>query len=1149
MTSKDVEAAALPAAANPSPSSSPQSTYRKRYAAWVVLALGLTVAASVTLYVKSTEEKAAWQEFTSRCEDIRTSITDRMDAHAAILLSGAALFGASTEVTREEWRTFTQYQKIGQRLPGIQGIGFSLLIPPAALPGHIEAVRAEGFPQYTVRPEGDREVYSSILYLEPFADRNLRAFGYDMLSEPVRRTAMERARDTDRPTLSGKVLLVQETDKAVQAGSLMYVPVYRQGMPTDSPEQRRAAIYGWVYSPYRMDDLLQGVLGSREQRGDQQIHLSVFDGLQPSPQSLLHRSPPAENETPSSGVRFSRQMTLDFNGHPWTVCCTQAGGGVFTAADAQVGFVAVASALIALLLFSLVRVLENSGLVAQRRAEELSRGLRESERHYRTILQTAMDGFWQANAQGRLLAVNDAYCRMSGYREAELLGMHISELSVTETAASVASHIARITTQGEDRFESRHRRQDGTFYDVEVSVQSQFAVGGQLVAFLHDITERKRIEAELVRVSVIQRELMRLATTFVNVPAERQDAVVEHSLATMGQLIEADRAYLFAYDFGAGTMHNTHEWCAPNITPEIDHLQAVPIALFPEWVAAHRRGEAVHLPSVAALSADDPLRQALESRGIRSLVTLPLFGDEACTGFVGFDAVRQERLWRDDEVSLLLLAQLHAHFEARRAADRENRELQRGLALARDAAQEGARAKSLFLANMSHEIRTPLNAVLGYAQIMEHDCRACPTGHRLHAISRSGEHLLQLINDLLELVRSETNTIPLSPTNFDFHQLLEDVRVMFAQRPTAQEVALTLSCSADVPRFINADQGRIRQVLVNLVGNALKFTQKGRVRLTATVLAERPAGEFMLAVDVEDTGSGIGADELLRVFDIFYLAEAGRKAGKGTGLGLPLSQRYARGMGGDVTASSRLGEGSCFRFTFQAHPAKGAVVERVRRLAPGQDACRILVVDDDLANRDVLLALLQSVGFPVEAVASAEEALERLRQTPPIGLVLLDKLMPGMDGYTAIGHIRALPGGSEIRILAVTAIGFAGERDQARAAGADGYVAKPVRRATLMEEIARVAAVRFDYDEVSTLVPAATAPAVLDPEALARLPNEPRQDLEQALRRGDIRQLRDLVALIAPTDAGLAASIRVLVDAYDYDRLLRLLEAAKGKVR
>jgi PAS domain S-box-containing protein len=935
----------------------------------------------------------------------------------------------------------------------------------------------------------------------------------------------------------------------------MYVPVYRRGMPTDSTAQRRAAIDGWVYSPYRMDDLMQGVLGTREQTGDQHVHLSIFDGAQPSPQNLLHTSAPAGNEIPASGVRFSRQMTMDFNGQPWTVCCTQAAAGAFTAAYAQVWFATVASTLVAVLLFSLVRVLENTGVVAQRRAEELTGGLRESEKRNRTILQTALDGFFQADTQGRLLAVNDSYCRMSGYSEAELLGMHVSDLAVTATVSGVAARIAKVMAQGEDRFEFRQRRKDGTVYDVEVSGQFQpDAGGGLLVAFLHDITQRKRTENELARLSVIQAELMRLATKFVNVPVERQDTAIQQSLASLGRLIRADRAYLCTYDFAKGVMSTTHEWCAQGVRGTIGDMQSVPIARLADWVALHQRGEAVHIPSAATLPAGSPLRQLLERQGIRSLITLPLLLEGACLGFVGFDAVQEERVWPEADVSLLrILARLYAHFEARRAAERETLELQERLAQARDAAEKASQAKGLFLANMSHEIRTPLNAILGYAQLMERDCRSCPQEPRLHAITRSGEHLLELITSLLELVRSDTRAITLTPSEFDFPQVLEDVRLMFAPQMANQDLTLAVSCTPEVPRFIHADQGRIRQVLANLVGNALKFTEKGSVCLAASVQAGGTPEAVTLAVEVNDTGCGIRADERERIFDVFYVAESGRKAGKGTGLGLPLSRRYARGLGGDVTVTSRLGDGSSFRFTFSALIASAAGAKQrqdrtVLRLAPGQPACRILVVDDDFTNRDVLVAMLEPVGFTVEAAASALEALERLRQSPPVGLVLLDKLMPGMDGYTAIGHIRGLPGGSDIRIVVVTAVGFAAERALALAAGADGYIAKPVRRQTLMAEIARVTDLRYDYDDEGPgVIPAVSAPAILSPEALARLPVAQRQALEEALRRGDIQQLRDLVGTVAHTDAGLAAGIRPLVAAYDYDRLQHLLQAAKGE--
>ncbi|MEI6503208.1 MAG: histidine kinase dimerization/phospho-acceptor domain-containing protein, partial [Armatimonadota bacterium] len=287
-----------------------------------------------------------------------------------------------------------------------------------------------------------------------------------------------------------------------------------------------------------------------------------------------------------------------------------------------------------------------------------------------------------------------------------------------------------------------------------------------------------------------------------------------------------------------GVTTNTHEWCGPGIPPEIGNLQAVPLAIIPDWVAAHQCGQPMHVPSVAELSADSGLRQLLEPQGIRSLITLPLLQGAACLGFVGFDAVREERLWRDDDVALLrVLAEIYANFQARRATERETRELQQRLAQARDEAQAAGRAKSLFLANMSHEIRTPLNAILGYAQIMEHECRPCPTKHRLGAITRSGEHLLELITDLLELVRSDSHAVMLAPSAFELSQVLEDVRLMFVRRPEADGLTLAVSLDPDVPPFIRADKGKIRQILMNLVGNAIKFTKQGGVRLAASVVA------------------------------------------------------------------------------------------------------------------------------------------------------------------------------------------------------------------------------------------------------------------------------------------------------------------------
>ncbi len=752
----------------------------------------------------------------------------------------------------------------------------------------------------------------------------------------------------------------------------------------------------------------------------------------------------------------------------------------------------------------------------------------------------------------RFTDVNDAFLKTLGYARAEIIGRTTSEIGLFQHPAQQAAAAAQLQAVGNIAdLEMQVRRQDGAILDGLFSLEL-IDIQGQryLLTVMGDITDRKRLDRQLLRLAATQKELMHLATDFVNVPLERQDAAINESLATMGQLIDADRAYLFSYDFGAGVICNTHEWCGTGITPEIENLQAVPTAMVPEWVETHIHGNDLSVPSVAALPADSNLRALLEPQGVRSLITLPLMKDDKCLGYVGFDAVRSERIWTDEEIAILrVLAVLYSHFQGRLAGERETQELQISLTKSRDEAQAAARAKSLFLANMSHEIRTPLNAILGYAQIMGHECRACPTGHRLSAITRSGEHLLSLITDLLTLVRDDAQKITLAPRNFDFYQALDDVRLMFLHRSEAQGLALDVSHTPEVPQFIFADPVKVRQILVNLVGNAVKFTRTGGVRLSASLVSGGVSGDLMLAVEVEDTGCGINEEELGRIFDLFDVTRNNQKTVHGTGLGLPLSQRFARALGGDITVRSSSGLGCCFRFSFCARVASGAgdvsLRQVIERLVPGQRAYRLLVVDDDQANLDMLRVMLTAVGFEVETLTSAALALQRLSKgVGDVDLVLMDKNMPVMDGYEAIGRIRALPEGSKLPVLVVTASGFSDERDQALAAGADGCVLKPVPREQLLEEIGRIAGAHYEYEAPP---PAVASPAALDSAALAQLPAEQRLLLDQALRRGDIRQLRATVAAIASERAELAAGIGVLVNAYDYDGLRRLLISQEGK--
>jgi CheY-like chemotaxis protein len=450
---------------------------------------------------------------------------------------------------------------------------------------------------------------------------------------------------------------------------------------------------------------------------------------------------------------------------------------------------------------------------------------------------------------------------------------------------------------------------------------------------------------------------------------------------------------------------------------------------------------------------------------------------------------------------------------------------------------------------MSHEIRTPLNAVLGYAQIMQRECRECSNGGRLTAITRGGEHLLELLTDLLELVRTDAHEITLAPCDFDFSQLLEDVRLMFERLPDARGLALEFSHGPEMLRVIRADSGKVRQILVNLVGNAVKFTDRGGVRVSAAVLPGGDRDGFVVGVEIEDTGCGIDPDGIERIFDIFEQAQPGRKTSRGVGLGLPLSRRYARAMGGEVTVTSQPGAGSRFRFTFQAQAAGSAgsgpeVRGEVLQVVPNQPVRHLLVVDDEAENRAMLTDLLTAAGFTVETADTAELALARLAEAGGVDLVLMDKRLPGMDGYQAIGRLRELPATRDLPVVVVTASGAADEQDLAHAAGADGYLAKPLQRDRLLAEIGRLTGVEYVYGEPFAVPD--TQPAELDSTALAAMSIARRQLLAQALKRGDVAAMRGLITELAANHAGLAVRLAALVDDYDYDGLNSLLEAAKG---
>lgn len=286
---------------------------RRSIPAWVCLMIGLCFTLLTTVSLHQQHEKSGLEQFQLHVEQLVKSIHKRLKDHELILLGAAGLMDVNESVSRQQWRDYVERLALGERYPGIQGVGYSEIFPASELTTHIDAVRAEGFPEFTVRPEGEREIYSSIIYLEPFSGRNLAAFGYDMYSNPVRREAMKRAVEENVTTISGKVRLVQETHGKEQAGFLMYVPIYRSGQPIDTVEQRWKAIKGYVYSPYRMDDLMAGIFN----RQQMQVEFQLFDGHSTAQQDAMYNSDFSEQDFSNSLYR--QQEIMPAFGRSWTI--------------------------------------------------------------------------------------------------------------------------------------------------------------------------------------------------------------------------------------------------------------------------------------------------------------------------------------------------------------------------------------------------------------------------------------------------------------------------------------------------------------------------------------------------------------------------------------------------------------------------------------------------------------------------------------------------------------------------------------------------------------------------------------------------------------------------------------------------------------
>ncbi len=1199
---------------------------------WLALAVSLAVTYQLWQGARQNARQALQVEFEYRVRDAADDISVRMNTYEQVIRGVDGLFAHSSIVERSEFHDYINRLGLKENYPGIQAIRYAPLVPLAQKDKHIATVRKEGLASYNIYPEGKRDFYAPVMYAEPHDERNKAVFGYDMLSDRdyprageapgMRRAAMMQARDSGHAVISGKVRLLFDKEQDKQAGFVMFLPVYRHDAARDTLAERRTNLVGWIGSVFRMNDLMDGILGNHRD----EVDIDIYDGEETSSNLLMYdtdNSGSAKEDETGQRARFFHRQVISIAGHKWMLQVRSLpafDAKLDTEKPKTIAYTGIAASLLFVLLTWLLvhgreRALQGAAVV-----ERISR---KNE----MLLRTASDGIYIFDLEGKVLQVNDAFCRMLGYTFRELLAMNVAQWNAQWPKEEL---MARVNALGASNavFETLHRRRDGSIITVEVSA-SRVEIDGQPVIYNSacDITERKKTEQSLreseerwsfalegsgdgvwdwdlqtgkivfskrykeilgfsgdtnwsslgdwkdrvnpedmgramvdmesyldgklpaytveyrmlcrdggwkwmlARGMVVSRaedgRPMRMIGTHTDITERKQAAEAIHqSEVQLRLLLDSAAEAIYGIDMhGNCTFCNTSclqmlgyqyadELIGKNMHQLIHHKYADG-KIFPVeecriylafqagtnthaddevfwradgtsfhveyWSHPQLRDGAVTGAVVTFLDITERLQanekllklsKAVENSPASVVITNMDGTIEyvnrrfiQVTGYAVEEAVGQNlrvlnagiqppefykemwatilagKEWQGEIYNKKKSGEIYlehafispirddngvvTHFVAVKEDITQRKQTEQELQKAMIAAEAASRAKGDFLANMSHEIRTPMNAIIGLSHLCMQTELTAKQSDYLHKVHGSAKALLGIINDVLDFSKIEAGKMDVEQVRFELEDVMGNLATFVSAKAEEKGLEFLFETSLDVYPHLIGDPLRLGQVLINLAGNAIKFTEKGEV-LVLTEVEEETADDVVLRFKIRDTGIGLTLEQTGRLFQAFTQADntTTRKFG-GTGLGLSISRRIVELMNGKIWVESTPGKGSEFIFT--ARFGKAGERRSGKRNLPNVElrGMRVLAVDDNETCRHILHSYLESFDFKVTEAANGLDALQAIEQADrdgmPCQLVILDWKMPEMDGIETARKIHAMAGLSKIpKILLVS---------------------------------------------------------------------------------------------------------------------------------